>query len=118
MKKTIYLVEDDEGIREMLGFLLGSQYELFSFENLQSFKSQIEQLTPDLVLMDIMLPDGNGDEVGMSLKEHERTRHIPVLFMSANMKFELADPQPQHSFISKPFDIKVFQEKVKEMINK
>lgn len=116
MKKTIYLVEDDEGIREMLAFVLGREYELFSFENLQSFKSQIEQSIPDLVLMDIMLPDGNGDEAGMSLKDHERTRYIPVLFMSANMRFELADPQVQHSFISKPFDIKVFQEKVKELL--
>ena len=116
MKKTIYLVEDDDGIREMLGFVLGPLYNISAFENLHLFSISLQQSLPDLVIMDIMLPDGNGDEAGMALQQNEKTKNIPVLFMSANMKFEISNSLARHSFISKPFDIKIFQQKVKDLI--
>lgn len=116
MQKTIYLVEDDEGIREMLGFVLSPHYKVIACENLRSFNLQMSKSLPDLVIMDIMLPDGNGDEAGQGLQQNESTKDIPMLFMSANMKFQLPASPATHSFISKPFDIKVFQQKVKDLI--
>ncbi len=117
MKKTIYLVEDDEDIRDMLGLILNRSYHVVPCENLKEFNTQMNQSLPDLVIMDIMLPDGNGDEAGLALQHNAVTKDIPVLFMSANMRFELANPLNKHSFIGKPFDIKFFQQKVNHMIS-
>jgi DNA-binding response OmpR family regulator len=47
--------------------------------------SQIEQIIPDLVLLDYSLPDLNGDEVCRRLRENERTAHVPVLMMSGHV---------------------------------
>lgn len=116
MKKTIYLVEDDEGIREMLGYALGPHYHVVPCENLKTFYLKMLQRHPDLIIMDIMLPDGNGDDAGHALQEDDTTKNIPVLFMSANMKFELGRPTNMHQFISKPFELKLLLQRVKEML--
>lgn len=65
--------------------------------------NHVEKNRPDLFLLDLMLPDGNGLEVGMELKKSEETKDIPVIIMSAHadlQKMEGAD-----EFISKPFNV-------------
>jgi DNA-binding response OmpR family regulator len=58
--KEIFVVEDDDGIRELLEFLLLSRdYEVKTFPTVRSFENNLPE-TPDLFLLDIMLPDGNG----------------------------------------------------------
>lgn len=116
MQKKIYLVEDDDGIREMLELILSSSYKVMVFATLRLFHAQMQQALPDLIIMDIMLPDGNGDEAGLSLQDNESTCRIPVLFMSANTKFNLLSEWPLHDFISKPFDVGVFRQKIADLL--
>lgn len=116
MKKNIFVVEDDEGIRDMLEVVLSRWYSVELFENLSSFFKRIAQQKPDLIVMDIMLPDGNGDEAGLSLQKDATHRNIPILFMSANMKFEFASRMYRHDFIAKPFDIKALDDKIKQLL--
>jgi two-component system phosphate regulon response regulator PhoB len=118
LKKNIYLVEDNEAIREMVVYLLESEnFKVSSFENATRFKSQILIELPDLVILDVMLPDGNGIEVGNELKSKPSTQHIPVLLMSANAnmvkdgKESLAD-----DFINKPFDINDLLKRVERLL--
>lgn len=112
--KKIFVVEDDDGIRELLVFLLQSKnYEVDAFPSIKSFENKILSGTyPDLFLLDIMLPDGNGIDLAKKLKKKADFKHIPVVLMSAN-----ADPseaQIADDFLQKPFDVEALIEKLQQ----
>ena len=67
---TIYIVEDDVNIREIERYALkNSGYEVEEFESGESLFKRLERAVPSLLLLDIMLPDGNGLEVLQSVKD-------------------------------------------------
>jgi CheY-like chemotaxis protein len=78
---------------------------------------------PDLILMDIMMPDMGGFEAVQVLKNSEATRHIPVIFVTANnydpSTIEMMKSEPNVvGFISKPFRPKGLRETVRMAISK
>ena len=76
----IYCVEDDASIRELISYATQSAgYETRGFESGEAFWRAVEERTPELVLLDIMLPG----EDGFSLAETMIEREIPVLFLTA-----------------------------------
>ncbi|GAA4315776.1 hypothetical protein GCM10023115_26390 [Pontixanthobacter gangjinensis] len=104
--KTIFLVEDDHSLRDLICFLLTDKdYRVEAFPNASSFEEGMENSIPDLILMDIMLPDGNGVDLCRNLKNSEKKRQIPVMLMSAHADPSIADDSGAIDFIRKPFDI-------------
>ena len=104
--KTIFLVEDDHSLRDLIQFLLADKnYEVEAFPNATSFEKRLENSNPDLILMDIMLPDGNGVDLCKGLKNSDHKKKIPVLLMSAHANPSIADNSGACDFIKKPFDI-------------
>ena len=102
--KEIYIVEDDDGIRELIEFLLVSaNYSVKTFPTARSFYQSFPQTKPDLFLLDIMLPDGNGLELCKEIKSGEDTGNIPVVLMSAHA--DISRMQGADDFIAKPFDV-------------
>ncbi|MEG9327316.1 Response regulator receiver domain-containing protein [Salinimicrobium catena] len=102
--KKIFIVEDDEGIRELVEFLLTTQdYSVQAFPNARTFQKTVKEQVPDLFLLDIMLPDGNGLDLCKDLKESEETSHIPVVLMSAHANVDRLEGA--NDFIAKPFDV-------------
>lgn len=83
----VYIVEDDQNIREIETFSLKSSgYSVMDFENAGDFFSQLEEQTPDLILLDIMLPDIDGLEVIRCLRRKSSTRKIPIILVTAKSK--------------------------------
>lgn len=83
-KKTILVVEDDTADLNLLSFLLEKQgYKVKCVKNGLSVMAEIESATIDLVLLDIKLPDIDGYEVCRLLKSFNKSRDIPVIFISA-----------------------------------
>lgn len=115
MKKCIYIVEDNEDIRDILEYLLKEEhYKVKAYPNVREFWMQMKRHLPDMVVLDVMLPDGNGIEVCNKLKREITTHTIPVLVMSANYQFlESKERCAAEEFISKPFDINNFVNRVK-----
>ncbi len=108
-KKEIFIVEDDDGIRELIEYLLISQdYEVQTFPNAERFKQTIDSRSPDLILLDVMLPDGNGLEICECLGEKDKTNNIPVVLMSAHADVDPQKTANARDFIAKPFDIEDF----------
>ncbi|MBT3275579.1 MAG: response regulator, partial [Spirochaetales bacterium] len=82
-KPTILIVDDTETNIDILVEVLGDEYELSVATNgLDAIELATEEI-PDLVLLDIMMPDMDGYEVCSRLKKNERTRDIPVIFVTA-----------------------------------
>ncbi|MBF7071934.1 phosphate regulon transcriptional regulator PhoB [Glaciecola sp. MH2013] len=84
MSRTILLVEDEAPIREMLSFIL--QQAGFSVVEAEDFDIALEKVQepyPDLILLDWMLPGGSGVQLAKKLKQHEFTRDIPVIMLTA-----------------------------------
>ena len=80
----IYCVEDDNGIRDLMIYTLtASGYEACGFGTADEFWKRIEQETPKLILLDIMLPGEDGISILKKLKDKEETKEIPVIMATA-----------------------------------
>lgn len=103
----IYVLEDDPDIMDIVEMILvDEQFEVTGFYNCKDFLVGIEQDTPDLFLLDVRLPDGNGLEICQQLSDNPATKDIPVLMMSAHEKsVNVYEMTCAKEFIPKPFDI-------------
>jgi two-component system phosphate regulon response regulator PhoB len=107
-RKTILIVEDNEDIREIIGIILEDQrYELIMCGTARCLHNELGRM-PDAIILDIMLPDGNGLDLCKQIKDDPMTQKIPVLLMSAHEDM-LGKQSKADTFISKPFDIEKFK---------
>ncbi|TKC10656.1 response regulator [Pedobacter polaris] len=118
-KKCVYLLEDNDDIREMISFLLTEEnYEVHGYPTVKSFNDEMKTGKPDMIVLDVMLADGNGIDVCDSLKSNKRTKQIPILMMSAHAQLlNIKEKCDAEDFISKPFDIYDFVKKVDHYLN-
>lgn len=118
MKKKILIVEDDEGLLKLESILLTSKgYDVEGVTNGRAAVKAAVEGVPDLVLLDVMLPELDGFEVCKQIKNHPRTRHIPVILLTARKEPEDLSHARQvgaDHYITKPFR----SAKVMETINR
>lgn len=80
----IYVVEDDASIRELLTYTLGSQgMEAEGFMLPSQFWKAMERMKPDLILLDIMLPEEDGLTILKKLRADRETERLPVIMLTA-----------------------------------
>lgn len=80
----IYIVEDDVNIREIESFALkNSGYVIEDFECAKDFFARVRDKIPDLILLDIMLPDEDGLEIVKKLRKKAETRKVPIIMVTA-----------------------------------
>ena len=103
--KRILVAEDQPLLRELLTELL-SRYDHPSQANSgKDALEQIEHKTPDIILLDLNLPDMNGLEVARQVRRSEKTSRIPILAMSGSpMDKKKCLEMGCNDFVQKPFD--------------
>ena len=80
----IYIVEDDANIRELVSYALSSSgMETEGFDVPSAFWNAINVQLPDLIMLDIMLPEEDGLSILRRLKENNKTKNIPVIMLTA-----------------------------------
>ena len=80
----IYIVEDEGDIREIETFALkNAGHNVVGFENSKDFYRKIQSILPDIVLLDIMLPDESGTNVLKKLRSNPDTKKLPVIMVTA-----------------------------------
>ena len=105
--EMIYILEDDASIRKLVVYTLNSQgMEAEGFERPSQFWSALEEKKPDLVLLDIMLPEEDGLQVLKRLRADPAMRKLPVLMLTAkSTEYDkvLGLDQGADDYIAKPF---------------
>ena len=103
----IYLLEDDDSIRKLVVYGLQSQgYEATGFSLPSAFWKAMEQKLPELVLLDIMLPEEDGLHILQRLRASSATRRLPIIMLTAkNAEYDrvIGLENGADDFISKPF---------------
>jgi CheY-like chemotaxis protein len=116
MGETVLICDDDEGILEVTKLYLELEgFKVIALKNCAGFFDTLIENRPDVVLMDIWMPNIWGDQVTKELKADPVLHNIPVLLFSANPDIEkVSQISGADGFIRKPFDL----EQVKSSINK
>ncbi|GCE05163.1 response regulator [Dictyobacter aurantiacus] len=108
MGHHILVVDDDEGIVEVVQIVLeGEGYVVRTATNKDDLQNIADDL-PDLILLDVLLSGDDGREICRKLKSDKATRHIPVIMLSAHSDAsKVADAGGADDFLEKPFDVDV-----------
>jgi two-component system alkaline phosphatase synthesis response regulator PhoP len=118
----IYIIEDDQSIREIeLIALKNSNYNVAAFDRADTFFQSMEELLPDLVLLDIMLPDQDGYEIIRKLRKNPLTAKIPVIMVTARTtEFDLVRglDSGADDYIRKPFSIMELLSRVRALLRR
>ena len=99
MKRTIAVVEDNPDNRLLVQAILEDQYEIVEYESGVSALEAFKDLIPDLVLLDISLPEMDGTAVLRKMKEDPRLASVPVIALTAH-----AMSGDRERFIGEGFD--------------
>ncbi len=79
----ILIVDDDPANIRILNEILAEQYEVFGTTNATQAMAMTEHLVPDLILLDLVMPEMSGEELCRRLKDNVTTRDIPVIFLTS-----------------------------------
>jgi len=121
-KAKIIVVEDEEDIRELLCYNLSKEgYEVIEVATGEEGLEAAQSETPDLMILDIMLPGIDGLDVCRKLKYNEATSNIPIVMLSA--KGEESDvviglELGADDYISKPFSPKILMARIKNVLRR
>lgn len=118
----IYVVEDDSNIREIESFALkNSNYSVESFECAFDFYKRLKVRVPDLVILDIMLPDEDGITIVQKLRGNVETKNLPVIMVTAKTS-EIDKVKGLDSgaddYLTKPFGIMELISRVKALLRR
>ena len=118
----IYIVEDDESIREIETIALkNSNYIVSAFENAKEFYKKLDEQVPDLILLDVMLPDESGYNIVRKLRKRPATQDIPIIMVTAKtteMDMIKGLDGGADDYIKKPFSIMELITRVKALLRR
>ena len=119
-KKRSVLIVDDETVNlRILAHILEPEYAVYTAKNGQTALKIVQEAMPDLILLDIVMPDMDGYEVFSILQASDATREIPVIFITG---LSISDDRKKRpglqaaDYISKPFSINAIRERVRSRI--
>ncbi len=110
MNIKILMCDDDVDLANLISKkLTKNKYDVEVLTQMVGFMDKVKEIEPDLILMDISMPDINGVQAAKMLYEDDSTSHIPLVFMSADEDIEKYSQQLNKLYIKKPFDINKLQ---------
>ncbi len=121
-KETILIVDDEEDVLELVRYNLAKEgYAVIAAETGERALTQAHAKGPDLVILDLMLPGIDGLEVCKQLKAEPKTRHIPIIMLTA--KGEESDivtglELGADDYVTKPFSPKVLIARVRRTLRR
>lgn len=117
--KNILVIEDNHAILDVITLILQSEaYKVSGLSRGADMMEHINSFQPDLMILDIMLPDGDGRELLTQIRNNEKTSKIPVLMISAKYTAKTIQhgAHKPNGFLAKPFDIDDLLDKIEGIL--
>ncbi|HEX2011815.1 MAG TPA: response regulator transcription factor [Roseateles sp.] len=122
MSTRLLLVDDDARLTSMLGdYLTAAGFEVAVAGSLAQGRQALEGALPELLVLDLMLPDGDGLDFCRALRSDARTRRLPVLMLSARgepMDRILGLELGADDYLPKPFEPRELQARIKALLRR
>ena len=121
-KTKILVIEDDRPLAEVLEYnLVGAGYEVFCAHDGQDGINQARSKSPDMIILDLMIPVIDGIEACRQLRSESRTRETPIMMLTA--KSEETDQLIGFSvgaddYVVKPFSVRIVLERIKSLLRR
>ncbi len=122
MNELIFIVDDEPDILELVSInMTKSGYRAFEFENAASLYNKLPKIKPDLIILDLMLPDESGMDICRRLKSSDEYSDIPIIILSA--KSETTDKIlglefGADDYVTKPFEPRELAARVKAVLRR
>lgn len=116
---TILIVEDNDELRKYLADTFSASYRVEQAVNGIDAWNMLENVNPDLVISDVMMPEMDGKELCMKIKSNLSTSHIPVVLLTAlsnNENIIQGLSLGADEYVTKPFDINILALTVKNLL--
>lgn len=118
--ETILIVDDTKINIHILVKILGDDYGLIVSRDAKTALEMISEHNPDLVLLDIMMPEIDGFEVCKRIRSNPKTKDTPIIFLTSKTdkhSIKEAYNLGGNDYVTKPFDPKKLKAKIKKRIN-
>ena len=121
-KKKIFALDDEKHIRELLSYNLQNEgFEVSTFATGGDLLRELQTVTPDLILLDIMLVDANGIDICQRLRNSYLPKNLPIIFLTAkNEELDkiLGLEMGADDYITKPFSIRELITRIKVQLRR
>lgn len=118
----IYILEDDDNIRKLINYSLTSQdFEVKDFSLPSDFWSALEDCQPQLLLLDIMLPQEDGISILKKLRSNPKTSGIPVIMLTAkDSEYDIVTgfDAGADDYVTKPFGMMALVSRIKAVLRR
>jgi CheY-like chemotaxis protein len=113
------VVDDEPAVRRLLALILkNAGYEVLPAEDGESALSLLDEVIPDLMVVDVRLPGMDGIELTRRVKDDGRLHGIPVLLVSAFERPAGVEEAGAEAFLSKPFDMDALLDLVRKYLRR
>jgi CheY-like chemotaxis protein len=120
MEAKIVTVDDEPAIRSLIRHALRKDsYRIYEAGNGEEGIKLIREEMPDLVLLDVVMPEMNGLDTLIAIRQDVALAHIPVLMLTGvkdSEKLGKALSSPRTDFLEKPFLLEMLQQKVRDIL--
>jgi len=114
-KPLILIVDDEANFREIFGAKLAAAgFEVVGAKNAKEALKQSSELVPDLILMDIHMPETTGTDLALQIKQEAKTKNVKIAFLT-NMKEPWPAMSGDHSTVARELGMEDFMEKGSEL---
>ena len=117
--KIVFIVDDNKTNLETARLELEELYKIYACASAARMFSMLQKITPDIILLDINMPEMNGLEALAKLKGDKKTAHIPIVLLTAHSDKETVMQGLQLGavgYVVKPFSPKLLHERIRENI--
>ena len=120
-KEKVLVVDDEENVRRLLRSMLGNKYIVLEAKDGKAAIDIARSQKPDIILMDIMMPNMDGYTACHTIKRDPATKMIPVIMVTAvgqELNKKLAQEMGADGYITKPFSAQVLADTVNRFLTK
>ncbi len=121
-KHSILYVEDNMSNRALVEAIIGRQHDLrlHCVATIKDAKRFLLEISPSILLIDLNLPDGSGENFVDYIKSHDQYSHLPIMILSADASIETIDRLKSVGvahYMTKPLDVAMLNKKIRELLD-